>query len=134
MGSERGVEDQQAAVVSVALLAIVGEGEDLGGLVVRAHPGVDMGNGTGGGIAGDEGEHSAVSATTFGDIVFLHCFVAAVGVEIEIVTAGQAWGVDGDEPQRDQLGAGGGVEATEVLSEGAELGDGVEPICVLRLM
>ena len=53
-------------------------------------------------------------------------------VEFEIVTARQALGVDGDEPQGDQLGAGGGVEATEVLSEGAALGDGVEPGCVFR--
>ena len=69
---------------------------------------------------------------------FLQCFVVAVGgdgveVEIEIVTARQALGVDGDEPLRDPLGAGGCVEATVVLSEGAALGDGVEPGCVFRL-
>lgn len=69
---------------------------------------------------------------------FLRRFVVAVGgdgveVEIEIVNARQALGLDGDKPQGDQLGVGGGVEATEVLSEGAALGDGVEPGCVFRL-
>src|SRR5487761_1606224 len=59
VGGELGVEDQQAGIFSGGVAPVVGEGDDLGGLLGLGDVGVGVDHLVGGVVVGEEGEDRA---------------------------------------------------------------------------
>ena len=111
VGGELGVEDQQAGVVPGGRVPVVGEGDDLAGLLGLGDVGVGVDHLAGGVVAGEEGEHRAGPLGAGGHVVlFQHRVVAVVadGVEVAVeafLAAGQAEGPQpADQPGEQRAG------------------------------
>ncbi len=97
-GGELGVEDQQAGLGSGGRFPVVGEGDDLAGLLGLGDVGVGVDHLSGGVVAGEEGEHRAGALGPGGHVVLFQDRVVAVvadGVEVAVeafLAAGQAKG------------------------------------------
>ena len=87
VGSQLGVEDQQARVAAGGVVPVISEGDDLGGLLGLGDVGVGVHHVRGGVILGEEGQHGAGALGASGDVVLFQDGLVAVvadGVEVAV--------------------------------------------------
>ena len=112
VGGELGVEDQQAGIFSGRVAPVVGEGDDLGGLLGLGDVGVGVDHLVGGVVVGEEGEHRAGALGSRWHVVLFQDRVVAVvadrvEVKVEAVRAGgQAEGAQAADESGEQGHAG----------------------------
>ena len=133
VGGQAAVEDELAREESGPHAPVLGEAEDLVGLVLLADIGIGVGEEPGAGVAGDEGEDAALAAVALGDVVLLdQGVVAVVGNGVEVEVEGQPLAeVDveiahGGMPAIHQLRADAGIGAGGVFAQARPLGDHVQ--------
>ena len=114
-------------------LPVVGEGDDLAGLLGLGQVGVGVHHFGGGVILGEEGEHGAGALGAAWDVVFLERGVLAVvadGVEVEVeslLARGEAELAEATGDTGEQLFVGGAARAVGVAGQVGGLGERGEP-------
>ena len=133
VGGQLGVEDQQAGIAAGGLLPVVGEGDDLGGLLGLGDVGVGVHHVGGGVVLGEEGEHGAGALGAAGDVVlFQHGLVAVVADGVEVAVEPGLAGGQPERPQRldqpgQQLLVGVAADPPGVGAQVGGLGQGGQP-------